>query len=254
MEDIEIKYINGPNGYSLGYKYREGNGPCLVWLCGFHSDMSGTKASKMDEFAKNHALSSLRFDYSGTGVSQGKFEDGTIGKWLNEALFLIEKIIKENIILIGSSMGGWLALKIAQKLQNKISAIILIAPAPDFTQDLMWNKFTPEIKNEILINGYWIRPSIYDDNGYKITRELIEDGKNNLILHEKINVKMPIRILHGMKDEDVPFMRSIELIEKIESDDVELNLVKNGDHRLSSEENLKLLYRTIENLCDYSFK
>lgn len=248
MDDIEIKFIDGPNGHRLGYKYRDGNGPCLVWLCGFHSDMSGSKANKMDEVAKNNNIKSLRFDYSGTGVSNGEFEQGTISKWLNDAAFIINSQNNGEIILVGSSMGGWIALLLFKIFKEKIKAIVLIAPAPDFTQDLMWNKFSDGIKGEIIQNGYWLRPSPYDENGYKITRELIDDGKTNLILNENIDINVPIRILHGMNDEDVPFMRSIELIQKLKSDDVELTLVKNGDHRLSSDENLNLLYQTIEKI------
>lgn len=248
MQDIQTEFINLPNGNKIGYKYRASNGPCLVWLCGYHSDMSGTKASMMDRFAYDMGISSLRFDYSGTGVSSGNFEDGTISKWLDDAKAIIAQKTKGEIILVGSSMGGWIALLLSQIFKPRIKAMVLIAPAPDFTQDLMWNKFSKEIQNEMKAKGYYLRASDYDENGYKITLDLIEDGRKNLVLGAPIDINIPIRILHGKLDADVPFARSIDLMETLKSDDVQLTLVKNGDHRLSNDDNLNLLYETIKGL------
>jgi pimeloyl-ACP methyl ester carboxylesterase len=245
MPQITIK-----NAYNeeLANIYEINDAPLFVWLCGFNSDMSGSKATIMAQFAKDYGFASLRFDYSGTGNSQGNFDDGTISKWYNDAICAIEATKSQSIILVGSSMGGWISLKLAKHFGNKIKALILIAPAPDFTQDLMWNQFPESVKMQIINEGFWYRPSPYEDYGYKITRKLIEDGQNNLILTQNIEINAPIRILHGVLDEDVPFTRSIDLIDKITSENIKLTLIKNGDHRLSQVQDLQTLYETLKEI------
>lgn len=243
------KDIITPQGNKIANVYHKRKDPCLVWLCGYHSDMEGSKALKMEEIAKELGLSSLRFDYSGHGKSGGNFEDGTISQWLNDAKTTIEAFGIHKMILVGSSMGGWISIKLVQHFKEMVKAMVLIAPAPDFTQDLMWNQFSDEVKKMISQQGFWLRPSPYDDGGYKVTKQLIEDGHNNLVLQRPIEFDGPIRILHGMCDEDVPFMRSIDLIQKFTSENAQLHLVKNGDHRLSTDENLNLLGATIKEIA-----
>lgn len=250
MQKIVSKDIFNEKNQKLANVYVKAGEACLVWLCGFHSDMDGSKAIMMEETAKEIGFSSLRFDYSGHGKSDGDFEDGTISQWFNDAIKVIEAYELKKIILVGSSMGGWISIKLAQYFQDKIKAMVLIAPAPDFTQDLMWNKFPEEIKKQIQKQGFWLRPSPYDENGYKVTKELIEDGNNNSVLKRQIEFEKPVRILHGALDEDVPFMRSIDLMQKITSDDIRLNIIKNGDHRLSTQDDLEILHATLKEIAN----
>ena len=242
-----IQFITNPRGQKLGFVKNEISSLNCVWLCGYHSDFSGSKAQTVAETAKENGVSSLLFDYSGTGVSEGDFEDGTLSKWLEDAEFMIEQQTKGDLILLGSSMGGWLSLRYAIKHPERVKALILLAPAPDFTKDLMWDKFPQEIKDEITNNGFWLRPSEYDDNGYRVTRELIEDGETHLILHNKIDINVPVTIIHGLKDADVPFARSLELVENLTTPDVRLCYIKEGDHRLSGDDDLAFLKQILTN-------
>ena len=250
MQKIVSKDIFNEKNQKLANVYVKYGDVCLVWLCGYHSDMDGSKALMMEQTAKEIGFSSLRFDYSGHGKSEGDFEEGTISQWFNDAIKVIETYDLKKIILVGSSMGGWISIKLAQHFKNAIKAMVLIAPAPDFTQDLMWNKFPEEIKKQIQRQGYWLRPSPYDENGYKVTKELIEDGNNNSVLKRPIEYNGPVRILHGALDEDVPFMRSIDLMQKITSDDVRLNIIKSGDHRLSTQSDLEILRATLKEIAN----
>ena len=244
---MQTHFFHSASGLKLGFIKREGNGPTLVWLCGYHSDFSGQKASIMGEVAQDLGLASLRFDYSGTGTSQGVFEDGTITKWLNEALEIIKAKTDGDLILVGSSMGGWISLRLCQLLKQ-VKAMVLIAPAPDFTEDLMWDKFPQDVKDEINQNGFWLRPSPYDENGYKVTKELIDSGRENFVLRAPIKFNGPVHILHGKNDADVPWERSPALMDNITSPDITLTLIKNGDHRLSEPEDLKVLAQVLRNI------
>lgn len=234
----------------------KGNTPGVFWLSGFKSDMAGTKAERLDEWAKSKGRPSTRFDYSGHGVSKGAFTDGTISRWSEEALAVFDRYCKEPTIVIGSSMGGWIALLLAiahlkavGKENSRIAGMVLIAPAPDFTEELMWkHEFSEEVKREIMEKGRFERPSEYSDDPYIITRDLIEDGRNNLILDTDIETGCPVTILQGQRDEDVPWRHALRLAEALARDDVVLTLVKDGDHRLSREEDILRLIRAVENL------
>lgn len=249
VKNIEVKSIIGPNQERLAYMKREAKADAitLVWLCGYHSDMSGSKASIMDEFASENTLGSLKFDYSGHGQSDGTFEHGTISKWLSEAQFMLDSLISGNVVLVGSSMGGWLALLLAINNPSKVCGMVLSAPAPDFTEDLMWAGFDENQKREIMETGFWLRPNDYDAP-HKVTKELIEDGRNHLITNAQINIDVPIRIIHGMEDKDVPFMRSVDLVQKVRGQDVKLVLMKNGGHRLSEPNELLVLKAAINDV------
>ncbi|MEK7660476.1 MAG: alpha/beta hydrolase [Pseudomonadota bacterium] len=245
MSEIEIEYLASKSGNRLGFKKREGKSPTLVWLCGFHSDMAGQKATAMDEFARENGLASLRFDYSGTGTSDGKFEDGTISKWLSESQEMIDVNTNGDLILVGSSMGAWLAILLAMANCERVKALVLIAPAPALTEDLMWVTFSDGVKAEIMEQGYWMRPSPYDAVGYPITKALIEDGRNNSILNKSIDYDGIVHILHGCKDADVPWQRSPNLMENLNSNNVTLTLIKSGDHRLSEPQDLETLRQVL---------
>jgi pimeloyl-ACP methyl ester carboxylesterase len=222
-----------------------GQAPGLFWLGGFKSDMAGTKALALDAWAAEHGRACVRFDYSGHGESGGPFEDGTIGRWLEEAVAVFQFFCRGPQVVIGSSMGGWIALLLARELAKNpvrnaaLAGLVLIAPAPDFTEELMWKGFSPEIRQEIETNGVWLRPSPYGDGTpYPITRALIEEGRNHLLLGNSIDVGCPVRILQGARDPDVPWKHAFELAHRLPADDVVLTVVQDGDHRLSRPQDI----------------
>jgi len=218
-----------------------------VVLSGFKSDMTGTKVMVLEEWAKQHGHGFLAFDYSGHGVSGGAFEDSTVSAWREDSLAAIGGLTSGRIVLVGSSMGGWMALLAALALNARIAAMVLIAPAPDFTQKLMWPEFSSEQQAEILEQGRTLRPSDYGDP-YPITRDLIEDGKQWALLDAPIELAMPIRILQGMQDPDVPWQHAFKLVDSLASEDVVFSLIKDGDHRLSRDEDIVRLVSTCEEL------
>lgn len=230
-----------PQGRRLAYRYSPPRtGLTYVWLSGFKSDMSGSKVTVLEAWAQEQGHGFLAFDYSGHGLSGGAFEDGTISAWREDALAAIEQQTNGQLVLVGSSMGGWMALLAALALADRVAAMVLIAPAPDFTQKLMWPEFSAEQQAEILEQGLTLRPSDYGDP-YPITRDLIEDGKQWALLDEPIALTIPIRILQGMQDPDVPWRHAFKLVEALQSDDVVFSLIKDGDHRLSRDQDIERL-------------
>ncbi|HEY5126664.1 MAG TPA: alpha/beta hydrolase, partial [Bradyrhizobium sp.] len=222
----------------IAVRARAGVAPGLFWLGGFNSDMQGTKALALDAWAAEQGRACVRFDYSGHGESGGAFIDGTIGRWLEEAVAVFEQFCRGPQVVIGSSMGGWMALLLAREIARRpgspasLAGLVLIAPAPDFTEQLMWNGFSPEVQKEIETKGVWLRPSQYGEP-YPITRALIEEGRNHLLLGSAINVGCPVRILQGAQDPDVPWQHAFALAHRLPSDDVVLTMIQDGDHRLS---------------------
>jgi len=234
----------GPGARRIAWRRLEGAGPTLVWLGGFRSDMTATKASRIVEWGESAGRSVLRFDYSGHGASGGSFEEGTIGRWLEESLAVIRAHAGEKPILVGSSMGGWMALLVARALQQEgraLGGLVLIAPAPDFTDKLMEPSLPAEAREAIARDGVWMQPSEYDDAGYPLTRALFEDGRRWSILPGPVAITAPVRILQGGRDEAVPWRHALALAEALESDDVVFTLVKDGDHRLSRPQDLERL-------------
>lgn len=228
---------------------RKGAAPAVVWLGGFRSDMRSTKASELDEWARRAKRAYVRFDYSGHGESQGRFEDMTVSHWLEDTLAVIERCVSARPILVGSSMGGWLALLAAKALRGASRApagLVLIAPAVDFTERLMWAAFPKRVKRAIERDGVWFRPSIYSPEADPITRRLIEDGRKHLILDAPIEPGCPVHILQGMQDPDVPWRHAMALVEHLPGDAVSLTLIKDGDHRLSRPEDLVRLIAAVE--------
>lgn len=218
--------------------------PTLVWLGGFHSDMSGEKATALHAAAEAAGLGFLRFDYPGHGESSGRFEDGTIGLWREGALAAIDALASGPLVLCGSSMGGWMSLLAALARPDRVRALFLLAPAPDFTEKLMWDRMAGDVRTEIMEKGFWIRPSPYDEAGYPITRALIEEGRGWTILDAPIPFSGPVRILQGGLDTDVPPEHSMKLVERITSDDVVWTLIKDGDHRLSRPQDIARMVET----------
>ncbi len=234
----------GPAARRIAFRRIEGRGPAIVWLGGFKSDMKGTKAEALSAFAAATGRAFLRFDYSGHGESDGDFEAGTISLWAEEAATMVA-LAGERPVLVGSSMGGWIALLVARRMASPPAGMVLIAPAPDFTEALMWPSFPDAVKRQIETEGRWIRPSAYDEGGYPITRALIEDGRRNLVLTGLVETGCPVHILQGMEDPDVPWRHAMLLAEKIARDDVVVTLIKDGDHRLSREEDLERLREAV---------
>ena len=228
----------------IAVRARAGSAPGLLWLGGFNSDMKGTKALALDAWAAEHGRACVRFDYSGHGESGGKFIDGTIGRWLEESLAVFEQFCRGPQVVIGSSMGGWMALLLAREAAKRsqgasMAGLVLIAPAPDFTEELMWKGFSPAIRQEIESKGVWMRPSEYGDGSpYPITRALIEDGRHHLLLGGSIEVGCPVRILQGAKDPDVPWRHAFSLAQRLPADDVVLTMIQDGDHRLSRPQDI----------------
>ncbi|MBX9740404.1 MAG: alpha/beta fold hydrolase [Beijerinckiaceae bacterium] len=228
--------------------------PGIVWLGGFKSDMLSTKAQRLDDMAAAQGRACLRFDYSGHGESGGRFEDGTISLWLEESLALIRAETEGPQILVGSSMGGWIALLAAralgaQEAARRLAGLVLIAPAVDFTEALMWARMTPDIRRQIEQEGVWMRESAYSPDPYPVTRKLIEDGRRNLLLGDVIEAHACVHILQGMKDPDVPWSHAMTLVEHLAGDCVTLSLIKDGDHRLSREEDIARLLAAVDSLA-----
>jgi pimeloyl-ACP methyl ester carboxylesterase len=254
MDDVCLKTVavgTGPATRSIAVRAREGGSPGLFWMGGFKSDMKGTKAAALDDWAKAHGRAMVRFDYSGHGESGGAFTDGTIGRWLEESMAVFQACCCGPQVVIGSSMGGWLALLLMRALAERpapaatIVGLVLIAPAVDFTEELMWKRFPPAIREEIEQKGSWQRPSDYSEEPYPITRGLIEDGRSHLLLGGMIESGCPVRILQGVQDPDVPWQHTVELTARFARDDVVLTLVKDGDHRLSRPEDIERLIAAV---------
>lgn len=220
--------------------------PGLVFLGGFMSDMSGTKAVALEAWARRRGRAFLRFDYRGHGQSSGRFAEATIGDWLDDTLAVLDELTEGPQILIGSSMGGWIALLAARARPERVAGLIGIAPAPDFTEDLIWGRATPEQRAALERDGYVDRPSEYSAEPYRITLRLIEEGRAHLLLQAPIPIACPVRLIHGLQDSDVPWQTSLRLAEALQSDDVEVTLVKSAAHRLSEPEDLARLERSIE--------
>jgi pimeloyl-ACP methyl ester carboxylesterase len=245
---LDLKELSSPDGETIAYMARTGKHPGVLWLGGFKSDMSGTKASALDAWAARENRSFLRFDYFGHGRSSGDFRDGTISRWREDSLAVLDELTNGPQILVGSSMGGWLALLAALARPQKVAALLLIAPAPDFTEALLWAQLPDDAKRQIVEQGLWYRPSDYGDDPYPITRNLIEDGRRHLVMRAPLSLPIPVRILQGMKDPDVPWEHALKLAQLIEGD-VTLTLIKNGDHRLSTPEHLRLIEHALNELA-----
>ncbi len=245
QEPTLVEVGSGGDLRQIAVRARAGAPPGLLWLGGFNSDMRGTKALALDGWAAEHGRACVRFDYSGHGESGGAFIDGTIGRWLEECVAVFDRFCAGPQVVIGSSMGGWMALLLARALawrqaavpRATLAGLVLIAPAPDFTEELMWKGFSPEVREEIETKGVWLRPSEYGEP-YPITRRLIEEGRDHLLLGSAIEVGCPVRILQGAQDPDVPWQHAFALAHRLPRDDVVLTMIQDGDHRLSRPQDI----------------
>ena len=237
-----------------------GTEPGVMWLSGLKSEMTSTKASVLAEWARAHGHACTRFDYSGHGQSSGRFEDGTIGAWLDEALAVFTQVTRGPQILVGSSMGGYIALLVLRALMRdapaeaaRIKGLLLIAPAWDMTERLMWARFPENVRREVIEKGVYLRPSKYGDGDYAISRRLIEEGRDHLIGDSPFDPGRPIHVLHGLLDPDVPWEHTLDLVAHLTGDHVRVSAVPDGEHRLSRPEDLALMIRTLEALADVSY-
>lgn len=254
MRETRLTVGAGEEAREIVAVLRKGAAPGLFWLGGFKSDMAGTKALALDAHATARGLAMTRFDYSGHGISGGRFEDGTISRWLEEALAVFDRT-EGRQILIGSSMGGWLALLLAEAHRKAVGAGnsrvgggVLIAPAVDMTRALMWAGMDEAARETLMKNGVWLRPSDYSADPYPVTRALIEDGDKHLFGSRLIETGCPVHIIQGLRDTDVPWRHATALVSRFASDDVVLTLIKDGDHRLSRPEDIERLIAAVDGL------
>ncbi len=237
------------NGHELAYDLTgpQSGAPGIIFLPGYFSDMTGAKATFLAEKCAAVERRLTRFDYSGHGASSGKFVDGCIGDWLADAVEVLDALTSGPQIIVGSSMGGWIMLLLALARPERVAGLVGIAAAPDFTEDLVWNQFSAAQQNELMKNGKIYEPSEYGEP-LVFTKRLIEEGRRHLLLRGPINIRAPVRLLQGQRDDDVPWKTAHNIAEKLTSKDVRINLIKDGDHRLSRGQDMDLLWREIESL------
>jgi pimeloyl-ACP methyl ester carboxylesterase len=242
-----VQYLITAQGRRIAYHKTDGAGPGVVFLGGFKSDMGGTKAVYLEEWAKAEGRAYLRFDYSGHGQSSEDFEDGAIGDWAQDAAEVITQLTDGPQVLVGSSMGGWISLLMTRRIAEKVAGLVTIAAAPDFTEDSMWAGFSDVQKAELAQNGKVALPSDYGDP-YIITKRLIEEGRNNLVLHDPLPLRFPTRFLQGTADTSVERAVALRLLDHAEGDDMRLTLVEGADHSFSDEDCLPLIVSNIQDV------
>lgn len=240
-------YFTTPAGHKIAFHQHGGKAPGVVFLGGFMSDMNGSKATYLESWAKADGHSFLRFDYSGHGQSSGAFTQGSIGAWAEDAAAIINAQTKGPQLLIGSSMGGWISLILAQRKLVNIAGFLGIAAAPDFTQDSMWAQMSDEQRRKLETEGQIEVPSDYDDP-YPITKQLIEDGRNHLILRAPLDLPFPVHLLHGTADRDVEMSRPLAIMDHATCADMSLTFVKGANHSFSAPENLALMSKTAQEI------
>ncbi len=236
---------------TIAYCRIPGKPPGVVFLTGLKSDMTGGKALALEEFCRRRGQAFLRFDYFGHGQSSGAFEDGTIGRWAEDAVLVLDELLEGPQVLVGSSIGGWIMLLAALARPDRVSGLVGTAAAPDFTEDLIMGQLSAEQKQQLATQGFAEIPNDYDDEPYKITQALLDEGRKHLILRGEIPLDCPVRLIHGTDDRDVPWQTSERIAEKLRSRDVETVLVENGDHRLSELPDLERLCGTVGRLLDH---
>ena len=246
------EFLTTPQGRRLAYERCAGRGPGVVFLGGFKSDMQGTKALYLQDWAARTGRAFLRFDYSGHGQSSGDFLDGAIGDWFEDARAAVQALTEGPQVLVGSSMGGWISLLLARALPARVAGLIGIAAAPDFTEDSMWAGFTPAQRAALEAEGRVVLPSDYDPAGYVITRRLIEEGRGQLVLRDPLPLPFPVRLLQGTADSDVPPAVALRLLDHATGPDIRLTLVKGADHRFSTPECLALIEAAIAEVLHHA--
>lgn len=246
---MEHQTLDLADGRRIAYHRRAGRGPGVVFLGGFRSDMTGTKAGFLEAWARSQGRAFLRFDYTGHGASSGAFADGCIGDWTRDAADALTRLTEGPQMLVGSSMGGWIALLLARLLPGRIAGLVGIAAAPDFTEDAIWAGFDADQRARLAAVGRIELPSAYAETPSVITRRLIEDGRDHLVLRQPLALPFPVRLLHGTADPDVDPAVALRLLGHADAPSLRLTLLKDADHRLSSASDLALIARTVEEIC-----
>jgi pimeloyl-ACP methyl ester carboxylesterase len=236
------------NGATIAYHRLAGEAPGIVFLGGFRSEMTGTKALFLDEYCRRRGHAYVRFDYFGHGESSGELGDGTIGRWAADAVAVLDRLTEGPQILIGSSMGGWIMLLAARARPERIHALVGIAAAPDFTEDLIWARLDAAQRREFREQRVITLPSEYDPAGYTYRMSFLDEARQHLVMRQRIPLDCPVRLMHGMRDGSVPWQTSLRLAEQLRSRDVAVTLVKDGDHRLSAGPDLARLGATLDEL------
>ncbi|WP_421994279.1 alpha/beta hydrolase [Reyranella sp.] len=246
--DDRVQRLPRPDGNTVAYARVEGRSPTVAFLGGFRSDMTGTKALALEAWAERTGQGFVRFDYLGHGQSSGRFEDGTIGRWLDDSLAVLDGLTDGRLVLVGSSMGGWLSLLAARARPERLAGLVLIAPAPDFTERMLLAGLSPDERERLQREGRLERPSQYSPEPSVFTWRLIEEGRSHLLLDKPLVLPCPVRLLHGQSDPDVPWDYSLQIARHVESPEVITTLVKGGDHRLSTPADIARLIATVEEL------
>lgn len=241
----DIQYLETAQDRRIAYVKTDGQGPTILFLSGLKSDMEGTKAVALEAWAKEQGRAFLRFDYSGHGQSSGAFTDGCIGDWHQDTLAVVDRLIDGPVLVVGSSMGGWQSLLLARARPDRVMGLVTIAAAPDFTEDGYWVGFSDAQKAELEREGFLSIPSDYDED-YIITKRLIEDGRDHLVLRSPLKLDMPVRFLQGTEDTAVPTAQAVKLLEHVEGGDIRLTLVKGADHRFSDDECLRTIQKMVK--------
>lgn len=250
-EKPKTQFLVGKNDAQIAYHYTPGKGPGVMFLTGFKSDMNGGKALALEDHCIEQGRAFLRFDYQGHGESSSEFEEGSIGQWADDAVAVLDGIAEGPQILVGSSMGGWIMLLVALKRKERIAGLLGLAAAPDFTEDLIWDAFDEGQLAAMERDGRVEIPNCYDEEPYHITKQLVDEGRNQLLLRDRIDLNVPVRLIQGMRDEDVPWETALKLSECLVTDDVEVQLVKDGGHRLSEPHDLARLCQTLDSLISH---
>ena len=241
--------LRRPDGNTVAYAKTDGRSPTVVFLGGFRSDMTGTKALELEAWAQRAGQAYLRFDYLGHGQSSGRFKDGTIGRWLDDSLAAVDALTAGKLVLVGSSMGGWLSLLVALQRTERLAGLVLIAAAPDFTERMLLKGLSPEDRATLQREGRLVRPSQYSPEPSVFTWSLIEEGRRHLVLDKKLALPCPVRLLHGQSDPDVSWEYSLQIARHIEAPEVITTFIKGGDHRLSTPADIARLIATVEELA-----
>lgn len=246
---MPTEFLTLGDGSRIAYSHRQGKSPGILFCAGFNSNMQGEKALALEAWCRDTGRQFTRFDYSGHGESSGRFEEGTIGRWRDDTLAVLDQVCEGPQIVVGSSMGGWIMLLVAQARPGRICALTGIAAAPDFTEALWSDGLSATQLQSLDDSGVCEIENCYDDGEpYRISRRLLEEGREHLLLQRDIAVQVPVRLLHGQQDEDVPWQHALTIAQRLASVDVEVHLVKSGEHRLSSPADLELLIRTLDSL------
>jgi pimeloyl-ACP methyl ester carboxylesterase len=242
-----VKHLNLPDGTRLAYHHVSGDTPGVLFCPGFNSDMQGTKALALEEWCREQGIQFTRFDYFGHGASDGTVEGGTIGRWRDDALAILDQVTRGPQLIVGSSMGGWIMLLAALARPQRLVGLVGVAPAPDFSRRIREQRLDEGQLRQLEETGYCEMPSAYGDP-YRISRDMLEEGENHLLLQGEIAIDLPVRLIHGQRDDDVPWETSLTIARRLRSDDVEVQLVKAGDHRLSGDGDIQRLLRTVNQL------